>query len=78
MVDRGASVGESWRRRYERLHLHTPRIQSAMPGMRIPRSSGRWVSKDDMARYLERYAQHHGIEPRFGTEVQGLERADGS
>jgi cation diffusion facilitator CzcD-associated flavoprotein CzcO len=78
VVDRGTSVGESWRRRYERLHLHTPRVQSALPGLRIPRSFGRWVAKDDMARYLVRYAEHHGIEPRFGTEVQRLERSDGS
>ncbi len=78
VVDRGSTVGESWLRRYERLHLHTPRVQSALPGLRIPRSSGRWVSKDDMAEYLRRYAAHHGIEPRFGTEVQRLERADGS
>ena len=78
VVDRGESVGESWRRRYERLHLHTPRVQSALPGLRIPRSAGRWVSKDDMAEYLRRYAVHHGIEPRFGTEVQRLERTDGT
>ena len=76
VVDRGSTVGESWRRRYERLHLHTPRVQSALPGLRIPRSFGRWVSKDDMAEYLRRYAEHHGIEPRFGTEVQRLERTD--
>ena len=37
VVDRGSAVGESWRRRYERLHLHTPRVQSALPGLRIPR-----------------------------------------
>ena len=78
VVDRGTAVGDSWRRRYERLHLHTPRVQSALPGMRIPRSSGRWVSKDDMAEYLRRYAVHSGISPRFGTEVQRLDLSDGS
>jgi putative flavoprotein involved in K+ transport len=78
VVDRGSAVGESWRRRYARLHLHTPRVQSALPGMRIPRSFGRWVSKDDMAEYLRQYAAHHGIEPRFGVEVQRLEQADGT
>jgi putative flavoprotein involved in K+ transport len=78
VVDRGSAVGESWRRRYERLHLHTPRVQSALPGMRIPRSSGRWVSKDDMAQYLRQYASHHGIQPRFGVEVQRLEQTDGT
>lgn len=48
VVDRGAAVGDSWRSRYDRLHLHTPRIQSALPGRRIPRSYGRWVSRDDL------------------------------
>jgi cation diffusion facilitator CzcD-associated flavoprotein CzcO len=76
VVDRGSSVGESWRTRYDRLHLHTPRVQSALPGLRIPRRAGRWVGKDDMADYLRRYAEHHGIQPRFGTEVQRLERTD--
>src|SRR5688500_13342937 len=78
VVDRGWAVGASWRGRYDRLHLHTPRVQSALPGMRIPRTFGRWVAKDDMAEYLRAYAARHGIEPRFGTEVQRLERVDGS
>lgn len=74
VVDRGAAVGDSWRGRYDRLHLHTPRVQSALPGMPIPRSAGRWVARDDMVRYLADYAVHHGIEPRFGTTVHRLER----
>ncbi|UOY02370.1 flavin-containing monooxygenase [Blastococcus sp. PRF04-17] len=74
LVDRGTAVGDSWRGRYDRLHLHTPRVQSALPGLRIPRSAGRWVARDDMVRYLADYARHHGLRPRFGTEVRRLER----
>jgi putative flavoprotein involved in K+ transport len=74
VVDRGAAVGDSWRARYDRLHLHTPRIQSALPGLRMPRRYGRWVSRDDVVAYLGEYARHHGIRPRFGTEVRRLER----
>jgi cation diffusion facilitator CzcD-associated flavoprotein CzcO len=74
VVDRGDAVGDSWRARYDRLHLHTPRVQSALPGLRIPRRFGRWVAKDDMASYLQLYAEHHGIAPRFGVEVTRLER----
>lgn len=78
VVDRGSAVGDSWRARYDRLHLHTPRVQSGLPGLRIPRSAGRWVSRDDYAAYLADYARHHGIVPRFGTEVRRLDRqADG-
>lgn len=74
VVDRGSAVGESWRRRYDRLHLHTPRMQSALPGMRIPRRYGRWVTKDDMAAYLREYADRAGVKPQFGTEVRRLVR----
>lgn len=75
VVDRGTSVGDSWRARYDRLHLHTPRVQSALPGLRMPRAYGRWVARDDVVRYLGEYAAHHGIEPRFGTTVHRLDRA---
>jgi len=74
VVDRGDAIGDSWRHRYDRLHLHTPRVQSALPGLRMPRRFGRWVAKDDVAAYLAGYAHHHGITPRFGTEVQRFER----
>jgi putative flavoprotein involved in K+ transport len=74
VVDCGDAVGDSWRNRYDRLHLHTPRVQSALPGLRMPRRYGRWVAKDDVAGYLRDYAGHHGITPRFGVEVRRLER----
>ena len=77
IVDRGAAVGDTWAARYERLHLHTPRVQSALPGLRMPRRFGRWVAKDDMAHYLRVYARVHGLEPRFRTEVHRLDRDDG-
>lgn len=78
VVDRGAGVGDSPRRRYERLHLHTPRIQSALPGRRIPRRFGRWVAEDDLAEYLRGYAEHAGVVPRFGTEGRRLDRTGDS
>ena len=48
VVDRAERVGSSWRRHYDRLHLHTPRRWSGLPGYPIPRSAGRWVSRDDV------------------------------
>ncbi|MDR7189588.1 cation diffusion facilitator CzcD-associated flavoprotein CzcO [Microbacterium sp. BE35] len=77
IVDSGEAVGETWLRRYERLHLHTPRIQSALPGLRMPRRFGRWVAKDDVAHYLRVYARLHHLHPHFGIEVQRIEREDG-
>jgi putative flavoprotein involved in K+ transport len=68
IIERGR-VGEPWRRRYDRLHLHTIRSLSHLPGYRIPRDFGRWVVRDQFVQYLERYAVHHRLEPRFGVEA---------
>ena len=75
VVDRAADVGSSWRNHYERLHLHTPRRWSGLPGYPIPRRFGRWVAREDVVRYLEEYVDHHGIRLRLGTAVSGVERA---
>ncbi|MCA1726535.1 MAG: NAD(P)/FAD-dependent oxidoreductase, partial [Actinobacteria bacterium] len=69
-----AAVGESWRNHYERLHLHTVRWLSNLPGLRIDRREGRWVPRDGVVRYLERYAKHHALDVRTGVVVTGLER----
>lgn len=73
VLERHGSVGASWRERYDRLHLHTPRVQSHLPGHRIPRRYGRWVSRDDVVAYLEDYARHHRILPRFGVTVERID-----
>ena len=77
VVDRAPQVGSSWRGHYDRLHLHTPRRWSGLPGYPIPRSAGRWVSRDDVVGYLESYAAHHRLELRLGSGVTAVERVDG-
>ena len=57
VVERAEQVGASWRGHYDRLHLHTTRRLSALPGLPIPRRYGRWVGRDDVVRYLETYAE---------------------
>lgn len=79
VVERASGVGESWRNHYDRLHLHTPRGWSHLPGYQIPRRFGRWVARDDVVRYLEEYAEHHRLRTRFGEAVERVDRAaDGS
>ncbi|MFC4494447.1 flavin-containing monooxygenase [Streptomyces ovatisporus] len=76
VLEKSPSVAASWRTHYDRLRLHTTRRWSALPGLPIPRSYGRWVSRDDFVRYLETYAEHHGIEVATGVEVDTVERGD--
>ncbi len=71
-------VGTAWRHHYDRLHLHTPRSSSALPGLDMPSSWGRYPSRDQVVEYLEAYRAHHGIEPRFGQAVTRVERDEGA
>lgn len=75
ILERRDAVGSSWRDRYDRLHLHTPRVQSHLPGYRIPRRYGRWVARADVVSYLEDYARHHRLAPWFGVDVERIDRA---
>ncbi len=75
ILERAEAIGASWRGHYDRLHLHTVRWLSALPGLPIPRREGRWVSRDAFIAYLESYARHHRLEVRLGTEVRALARA---
>ncbi|MGA5314756.1 flavin-containing monooxygenase [Streptomyces pseudogriseolus] len=74
VLERSERVGDSWRRHYDRLHLHTTRRRSALPGLPMPRRFGRWPSRDDVVRYLEKYAEHHRLEIVTGVEVSRVER----
>ncbi|NJP69023.1 flavin-containing monooxygenase [Streptomyces spiramenti] len=73
VLERGSDVGSSWRHHYERLRLHTTRRWSALPGLPIPRSAGRWVPRDEFVAYLERYARHHRLELAAGVAVSRVE-----
>jgi len=77
VLERAPVVAASWRTHYDRLHLHTTRRLSALPGLPIPRSYGRWVARDDLVRYLEGYVERHHLDVRTGVEVERIDRHDG-
>lgn len=76
LVDRADSVGSTWRHHYDRLHLHTARSLSQLPGLRMPWSYGRFVARADVVDYLERYALHHDLRLALGTPVERIERTE--
>ncbi|AZM46700.1 monooxygenase [Streptomyces sp. WAC 06738] len=75
VLERGARVGDSWRRHYDGLRLHTPRRMSGLPGMPLPRRYGRWVGRDQLAHYLEEYAEAHELEIVYNVEAARVDRA---
>lgn len=74
VIDSADRVGSSWSRHYDRLHLHTARALSSLPGMPIPASSGRWVARDDFLAYLSDYARHHRLDVHLGVRAQHITR----
>jgi len=77
VLERGDGVAAAWRGRYDGLHLHTIRRLSGLPGWPIPRGEGRWVSREGVIRYLERYAAENDLQIHTGTTVTKLERSNG-
>src|SRR5262245_31505169 len=78
VVERSDRVAASWRSRYAALRLNTPGWMSTQPRYRATRRGyGEFPSRDKWIRYLEDYTAHHGLDVRFGTEVERIDRLDG-
>ena len=74
VLDKADRVGASWAGHYDRLHLHTSRGLSGLPGYRIPRRYGRWVARDDVLRYLADYAATRRLPVALGVTALTVER----
>jgi len=74
VLERAGDVGASWRSHYDRLHLHTVRWLSGLPGKPISRSEGPWVAREGVVRYLEDYARTFHLNVRTGISVHRVER----
>jgi len=74
IFEREDAVGSSWRRHYDRLHLHTVKRYSSLPFLPFPNDYPRYVPRTLMIAYLERYAQHFSLVPRFNEAVQNIRR----
>ena len=76
VLEAGPEPGAAWRDRYDRLRLHTPRLLSGLPGLRIPRRYGRWVARDDLIEYFRAYADVHELDVRTNTRIERIEPDD--
>src|SRR3954452_2973413 len=73
VLDKADAVGSSWRGRYDRLRLNSPREFSHLPGRRFADGTPRFPSRDDMVAHLEQHAA--GLDLRFNTEASRIDRA---
>jgi cation diffusion facilitator CzcD-associated flavoprotein CzcO len=74
ILEKADAVGEAWRQRYDRLHLHTDRAHSGLPGMPMPAAYPRYPGRADVADYLERYREEFDLRPCFGVDVTHAHR----
>lgn len=72
VLDAEARVGDVWRRRWDSLRLFTPARYCGLPGMVFPAPPLHLPDKDEVAHYLERYAEHFDIPVRSNTRVESL------
>ena len=74
LLEMGAAVGAAWRNHYDRLHLHTSKALSTLPYRAYPREVPRYPARAEVVAYLEDYARHFELRPRFGERVVSLRR----
>ncbi|MGB8316811.1 MAG: NAD(P)-binding domain-containing protein [Ignavibacteriaceae bacterium] len=78
ILDANKRIGDSWRNRWDSLHLFTPAKFDCLPGLTFPASPNYFPTKDEMADYLENYAAHFNLPVRTGVKVDGLSREGNS
>src|SRR5699024_10559621 len=78
LLDANKRIGDSWRNRYASLVMFTPRCYSSLPGLEMNGLSEGFPTKDEMANYLESYAEHFKFQVNLNTFVQKINKNDSS
>ena len=74
VLERADAVGASWRGRYDRLRLNSPRWYSTLPGGRWRPGTAVFPSRDDVVEHLETYAADEDLDIRLGIGVDSIDR----
>src|SRR6266542_4470207 len=74
MLDASQRVGDAWRNRWDSLRLFSPAAFDGLVGMPFPAGGHTFITKDQMADYLETYAAGFGLPVRTGVKVDRLWR----
>lgn len=72
LIEKSDRLVNAWHRHYTRLHLHSTRRFSALPGMPFPRSFPRFVPRLRFIDYCIDYAEHFGIRPEYGAVARRI------
>lgn len=73
-LEQGDVIGGSWRSRYDSLTLFTPRWYSSLPGLPLQGDPNGYPTKDEIAGYLQAYADAFSLPVLLRTRVQELKK----
>lgn len=76
ILDENRRTGEAWRKRWESLRLFTPSKYDGLPGKHFPGPDFYYPTKDEVAAYLEQYAQQFSLPIRSNVKVEALIRSE--
>ncbi|QQO15591.1 NAD(P)-binding domain-containing protein [Bradyrhizobium diazoefficiens] len=71
IVDRGARIGDNWRKRYHALTLHNQVQVNHLPYMPFPPNWPTYIPKDKLANWFEAYVDAMELNFWTGTEFEG-------
>ncbi len=74
ILDANPRIGDAWRKRWDSLRLFTPARYDGLDGMPFPAPPHYFPTKDEMADYLESYAEHFSLPVVTGVRVERLSR----
>jgi putative flavoprotein involved in K+ transport len=77
ILDAHPRVGDAWRRRWDSLRLFSPARFDGLAGMPFPAAPDSFPTRDEMADYLEAYAERFALPVRSSTRVESLSQRDG-
>jgi putative flavoprotein involved in K+ transport len=76
IVDANPRTGDSWRQRWDSLKLFTPAKYSALPGLPFACAPYHLPTRDEVADYLEWYAQVFDLPIRHNVRVKRVTRSE--
>ncbi|MET1089934.1 MAG: NAD(P)-binding domain-containing protein [Arthrobacter sp.] len=74
ILDANERSGDAWRQRWDSLRLFTPAKYDGLPGEPFPADPLSFPTKDEVAGYLEGYAERKALPVLHGTRVERLWR----
>lgn len=74
ILEQHNDVAHAWRQHYDRLHLHTPKGPSALPGLKFPNHVPAYPSRQQVVNYMDAYCSKFDLKPKFNSKVISIEK----